>query len=117
MRGDQQRLGAWAGEGGGGELSGDDRGSLRSDGGVEVLGVIYENQAVARGGLEAGDAGDGDRGVSEKMAAEFFGEGAQGLAHGCLLSRNQYRVASTQYSVSRGRCERRRPPERKPLRG
>ena len=41
---------------GGGEISGDDRGGLRADGGGEVLGVIDEDQAVARRGLEAGDA-------------------------------------------------------------
>jgi hypothetical protein len=38
--------------------------------------------------------------VSEEAAAELFGEIAQGLFHGPLLSRTQYPVASTQYPES-----------------
>src|ERR1700687_4506760 len=51
-----------------------------------MLGVIYEDEAMAGGGLQAGDAGHGDGAVSEETAAELLGEIAQGLLHGCLLS-------------------------------
>src|SRR5271157_5018055 len=51
-----------------------------------MLGVLYEDEAMAGGGLQAGDAGHGDGVVSEETAAELLGEIAQGLLHGCLLS-------------------------------
>jgi len=49
-------------------------------------GVLHEDEAGAAGGLQAGDAGHGDGAVTEETATELFGEIAQGLLHGCLLS-------------------------------
>src|SRR6266478_5005484 len=57
-----------------------------------MLGVLHEDEAAAGGGLQAGEAGHGDGAVSEETAAELFGEIAQGLLHGCLLSLYEARV-------------------------
>src|ERR1700739_2817719 len=48
--------------------------------------VFDKHDAFGMGRLQAGDAGNLDRAVSEDAAAEFLGEIAQGLLHGCLLS-------------------------------
>ena len=38
-----------------------------------MFGVFHKHKAAAGGGLEAGDGGYGDVGVSEEMTAKFLG--------------------------------------------
>jgi hypothetical protein len=73
LRGDQKRFGCAGSDVCGREISDDDSGGGRGEGGSEMLGVFGEDQGAALGGLQAGDGGDGDGGVSEEMAAEFLG--------------------------------------------
>src|SRR5271157_738747 len=51
-----------------------------------MLSFLDEDHAVVLGGLQTGDAAYTDGPVSAETAAEFLGEIAQGLLHGCLLS-------------------------------